>query len=146
MNVKKKSYWTLDMSNVIMDIDVTGAVDETSVDGNGHNMTTLHLNRTFDDNNATDYEYDYESSNTVFLEDVIPMSIIYGLTLVIGILGNTLIILTISRYRRMRTITNVFLASLASADLLLILICVPVMVRRCFIFIFFLCLKRIYQS
>lgn len=37
-----------------------------------------------------------------------------------------LIIFTIARYRRLKTITNIFLASLASADLLLVIICVPV--------------------
>lgn len=41
-----------------------------------------------------------------------------------------LIIFTIARYRRLKTITNIFLASLASADLLLVIICVPVNVSR----------------
>lgn len=40
--------------------------------------------------------------------------------------ASALIIFTISRYRRLKTITNIFLASLASADLLLVTICVPV--------------------
>lgn len=79
------------------------------------------------------YEYDYNVSAFIFFpEELYPTSIVYGLTLIIGILGNTLIIFTIARYSRMRTITNVFLASLATADLMLILICVPIKLARLF--------------
>ncbi len=43
--------------------------------------------------------------------------------------GNGLIVYTVIHFRRMRTLSNVFLASLATADLLLIIVCVPVKVR-----------------
>ncbi|KAJ9583276.1 hypothetical protein L9F63_022381, partial [Diploptera punctata] len=58
--------------------------------------------------------------------ELVPTLIVYGATMVVGIAGNSLIIFTICRYRRMKSTTNVFLASLASADLLLIIICIPV--------------------
>ena len=48
----------------------------------------------------------------------------------LSFLSTGLIIFTIARYRRLKTITNIFLASLASADLLLVIICVPVNVSR----------------
>jgi hypothetical protein len=80
-----------------------------------------------------DYEYDYDESHNIFnWSELIPTLVIYGVTLVIGIAGNSLIIFTICHYRRMKTTTNVFLASLASADLLLIIICIPVKVRSSF--------------
>lgn len=47
---------------------------------------------------------------------------------ILGLVGNVLIIFTTLRYRKMKSTTNVFLASLASADLLLIVFCVPVKV------------------
>jgi len=82
--------------------------------------------------NATDddYEYDWEeSSNIFFWDELVPTLVVYGLTLVMGVLGNSLIVFTILRYRRMKSATNVFLASLASADLLLIIVCIPVKVN-----------------
>jgi hypothetical protein len=77
-----------------------------------------------------DYEYDYDESHNIFnWSELIPTLVVYGVTMVIGIAGNSLIIFTICHYRRMKSTTNVFLASLASADLLLIVICIPVKVR-----------------
>jgi len=83
------------------------------------------------DESDIDYEYDYDESHNIFnWSELIPTLVVYGATMVIGIAGNSLIIFTIFRYRRMKTTTNVFLASLASADLLLIIICIPVKVRE----------------
>ena len=91
------------------------------------------------DNNATGnttedldygmYDYDLDDSlNMLPLREIIPVTIVYGLTLVIGVVGNSLVIFSIGRYRRMQNVTNIFLTSLASADLLLVLLCVPVKV------------------
>lgn len=83
-------------------------------------------------NNGTaddDYDYDWEESSNIFFWDELVLTlVVYGLTLVLGVLGNSLIVFTILRYRRMKSATNVFLASLASADLLLIIVCIPVKV------------------
>ncbi|XP_067005355.2 QRFP-like peptide receptor [Anabrus simplex] len=77
--------------------------------------------------------YDYEDSLFQFnWSELIPTLAVYGLTMVLGIVGNTLIIFTICRYRRMKSTTNVFLSNLASADLLLITICIPVKVAKLF--------------
>ncbi|CAH1398603.1 unnamed protein product [Nezara viridula] len=86
------------------------------------------------ENGTTETFYDYytydidESINTFFWDELMPTLIVYSITLLIGIAGNSLIIFTITVYRRMKSTTNMFLASLASADLLLILICIPVKV------------------
>ncbi|PSN43531.1 hypothetical protein C0J52_03721 [Blattella germanica] len=73
------------------------------------------------------YEYDIDLSHSSYnWAELVPTLIVYGATMVVGIAGNSLIIFTICRYRRMKSTTNVFLASLASADLLLIIICIPV--------------------
>lgn len=75
-----------------------------------------------------DYDLDL-SFSSYFLDELIPVAIVYGVTLVVGLIGNLLIIYTVISFRRMRTISNVFLASLATADLLVVVICVPVKVR-----------------
>ena len=88
-----------------------------------------HTNSTGDDED--DYIYDLNAAlSYIPLEELIPVSIFYGLTLILGIVGNLLVIFSIARYRRMRNVTNIFLTSLATADLLLILLCVPVKVRH----------------
>ncbi|XP_071541808.1 QRFP-like peptide receptor isoform X2 [Panulirus ornatus] len=83
--------------------------------------------------NESEYDYPYEAAlETFFWSQLAPPLVVYAVTYVVGVLGNALIIFTICRYRRLKTTTNVFLASLASADLLLILICIPVKLARLF--------------
>ena len=85
----------------------------------------------FPTNESVDYIYDFEDSiNNIPVEEITLVALVYGLTLVLGVLGNSLVIFTIIRVRRMQSITNIFLTSLASADLLLLFICVPIKVSR----------------
>ncbi|CAI9736619.1 1-like peptide receptor [Octopus vulgaris] len=58
--------------------------------------------------------------------DVYPVGTVYLFTLLLGMVGNSLVIFCIVKHKGMRSITNIFLLSLACADLLLVLICVPV--------------------
>lgn len=81
--------------------------------------------------NSTDYNYGTEDPHTIFFwNELIPTLVVYSITFVLGLAGNCLIIFTTFRYRRMQSVTNIFLASLASADLLLIIICIPVKVCK----------------
>lgn len=85
--------------------------------------------------NETEYDYDYEEAlKTFFWSQLAPALVVYAATYLVGVAGNSLIIFTICRFRRLKTTTNVFLASLASADLLLILLCIPVKVRNLYSF------------
>lgn len=59
-------------------------------------------------------------------------SIVYGLTFLVGIIGNSLIVYSVAQFRRMKSLSNVFLASLATADLILIIFCVPVKFAQLF--------------
>lgn len=98
---------------------------------------TAHLNITSigvgiaadDESDSANYDYDVEEAlKTYNLPELIPTTVVYGLTYMIGFVGNCLIIFVIARYQRMRSVSNLFLASLAAADLLLIITCIPVMV------------------
>ena len=81
--------------------------------------------------NESDIDYDYDAALWTFdWSHLAPALAVYAATYVVGVVGNGLIIFTICRFRRLKTTTNVFLASLASADLLLILLCIPVKVSH----------------
>lgn len=51
--------------------------------------------------------------------------LLYSLIFLISILGNTLVIVVLIRNKRMRTVTNIFLLSLAISDLMLSFFCMP---------------------
>ncbi|XP_045479675.1 cholecystokinin receptor-like [Harmonia axyridis] len=50
---------------------------------------------------------------------------LYSVIFMLAVVGNTLVILTLIRNQRMRTITNLFLLNLAVSDLLLGVLCMP---------------------
>ncbi|XP_004624578.1 cholecystokinin receptor type A [Octodon degus] len=51
--------------------------------------------------------------------------LLYSLIFLLSVLGNTLVITVLIRNKRMRTVTNIFLLSLAASDLMLCLFCMP---------------------
>ncbi|XP_054162680.1 pyrokinin-1 receptor-like [Oppia nitens] len=59
------------------------------------------------------------------LSTVIPMTIVYALILITGVIGNIITCLVISRNRYMHTATNYYLFSLAVSDLLLLVLGLP---------------------
>ena len=82
---------------------------------------------------AIDYEYDYDINDSVLAFDWLelgPSLCVYGVTFFGGILGNILILVAVIRNTQFvkSSPVNVFLGSLATADLLLILICLPLKV------------------
>uniref|UniRef100_A0A2C9K977 G-protein coupled receptors family 1 profile domain-containing protein n=1 Tax=Biomphalaria glabrata TaxID=6526 RepID=A0A2C9K977_BIOGL len=92
-------------------------------------------NLTSANDGADIYDYDYDdSTGHLPLDDLVPNALGYGLTLVLGLTGNILVIVSVARYRRMHNVTNIFLLSLATADLLLVTTCVPVKFARFFTF------------
>lgn len=51
--------------------------------------------------------------------------VLYSVIFLLSVLGNSLIIAVLVRNRRMRTVTNLFLLSLAVSDLMVSLVCIP---------------------
>ncbi|XP_070563388.1 QRFP-like peptide receptor [Ptychodera flava] len=56
----------------------------------------------------------------------LPIVLTYSVTFVVGLVGNLLVILSIQKCRRLQNVTNSFLASLATADLIVIVIVIPI--------------------
>ncbi|XP_042235522.1 gastrin/cholecystokinin type B receptor-like [Homarus americanus] len=113
---------------------VGGRLGATGESGTTHQYLDALHNGTFPPlQHEDDYDYDFnESLSTYYWDELLPPLTVYVMTLMLGVLGNSLIIYTIVRYSGMKSTTNVFLASLASADLLLILICVPIKTAKVF--------------
>lgn len=51
--------------------------------------------------------------------------VVYMMVFVVGLIGNLFVISVVFRVPRMRTVTNLFIANLAIADVLVIVFCVP---------------------
>lgn len=51
--------------------------------------------------------------------------VLYILTFIVGLVGNSLVCFAIWRNKKMRTITNIFIVNLSAADLGVIIICLP---------------------
>lgn len=100
------------------------------IDGNGVQNSTIY-NFSHLSENESSYIYEYDISEFVLpLGEIIPVAFVYGITLILGVSGNILVMFSVCRYQRMKTITNTFLVSLATTDLLLIIVCVPSKVRN----------------
>nr|QVN25221.1 kisspeptin-type receptor 4 [Asterias rubens] len=53
------------------------------------------------------------------------MPILFGILMVVGIVGNTLVIFVILKMRQFKTVTNYYVVNLAVADILFLCICAP---------------------
>ncbi|XP_061167323.1 G-protein coupled receptor 83-like [Saccostrea echinata] len=88
--------------------------------------------------NITNKE-EYDIYDSMYYEDIdslkqswtvkdghfLPTILVYGLTFVIGLTGNILVIYAVVCSRKMRSITASFMISLATADILFLVVCVP---------------------
>lgn len=78
---------------------------------------TTDLNETLDgrNNGPTSFE----------VKIAILIGITFSITIIVGIIGNSLVFLTILLQKQMRSTTNILILNLAIAELLFILLCVP---------------------
>uniref|UniRef100_H3B1N3 Neuropeptide Y receptor type 2 n=2 Tax=Latimeria chalumnae TaxID=7897 RepID=H3B1N3_LATCH len=63
--------------------------------------------------------------STKLLGVQVTLIVAYSLIILLGLLGNSLVIYMIVRYKNMRTVTNFFIANLALADLMVDTLCLP---------------------
>ena len=90
-------------------------------------VSNSSLNETYEE-----YEYDYDPEDSFYIfnwAELGPNLCVFAITFILGIIGNCLILVAVIRHTHVKSSpVNVFLASLASADLILILVCLPLKV------------------
>lgn len=62
-------------------------------------------------------------------EIVVLLSIFYGSISILAVIGNSLVIWVVVTTRQMRTVTNMYIANLAFADVVIGLFCIPFQVK-----------------
>ncbi|KPP71806.1 G-protein coupled receptor 54-like [Scleropages formosus] len=60
-----------------------------------------------------------------FLTDAWLVPLFFSLIMLVGLVGNSLVIYVVSKHRQMRTATNFYIANLAATDILFLVCCVP---------------------
>ncbi|KAK4301746.1 hypothetical protein Pmani_026127 [Petrolisthes manimaculis] len=86
---------------------------------NSTNYTKLPLCNNFTRTTEEDQAFEY----ALIVAIVVP--IIFGIIVLVGLFGNTLVVIVIIANKQMRSTTNYLIFSLAMADLLFIVFCVP---------------------
>ncbi|OCT84904.1 G-protein coupled receptor 54 [Xenopus laevis] len=66
-----------------------------------------------------------ETGTPPFLTDAWLVPLFFALIMLVGLIGNSLVIYVISKHRQMRTATNFYIANLASTDIMFLVCCVP---------------------
>ncbi|XP_062930598.1 somatostatin receptor type 2-like [Mobula hypostoma] len=97
------NYFSSEMNTSVVETDV-----ETSFNPEAEANTS---DGPWPENHTEDFKYDITPS----MVDL-PIPILYCLVCVVGLLGNSLVIFTIVRHEKMRTVTNIYILNLALAD------------------------------
>ncbi|MBN3273200.1 GPR54 protein, partial [Polyodon spathula] len=66
-----------------------------------------------------------EVGSPPFLTDAWLVPLFFALIMLVGLMGNSLVIYVISKHRQMRTATNFYIANLAATDIIFLVCCVP---------------------
>ncbi|XP_044140223.1 kiSS-1 receptor [Bufo gargarizans] len=60
------------------------------------------------------------------LVDAWLVPLFFAMLMVVGLIGNSLVIYVISKHKQMRTVTNFYIANLATTDIIFLVCCVPI--------------------
>ncbi|XP_037644606.1 KISS1 receptor a [Sebastes umbrosus] len=72
-----------------------------------------------------DEDEEEEGDQHPFLTDAWLVPLFFSLIMLVGLVGNSLVIYVISKHRQMRTATNFYIANLAATDIIFLVCCVP---------------------
>lgn len=97
------------------------------------NITPEQFARLLRDNNVTRREFieRFQLEPLVYIPELPPRTklafvLLCALIFALSLFGNTLVLYVVTRSKAMRTVTNIFICSLALSDLLIAFFCVPV--------------------
>ncbi|MED6245922.1 G-protein coupled receptor 54 [Ataeniobius toweri] len=71
------------------------------------------------------FDVEEEGNQHPFLTDAWLVPLFFSLIMLVGLVGNSLVIYVISKHRQMRTATNFYIANLAATDIIFLVCCVP---------------------
>ena len=83
-----------------------------------------NLTHDYNDTNLTEPEYYLELLRQP-IDLLIIYCVAYGLVFLLGFVGNLFVVIAVASNASMRNVTNYFITSLAMADLLIIIFCLP---------------------
>jgi len=98
-------------------------VNIEKIDLNNKNQSIVK-NQTLPSNNTKDYDY-VNNDSEVDWYIILFLSLLYGAISIISVFGNSLIIWTVMKNKRMRNVTNYFISNLAIADIIIGVLVAP---------------------
>ncbi|XP_030622216.1 neuropeptide Y receptor Y7 [Chanos chanos] len=102
--------------------DTANGTDDMAYGNKGHSHGHRKI---FGNNSVGPYKPEFTDDITKHLSVQIILIMAYSLIILLGLVGNALVIYMIILYRNMRTVTNYFIANLALADLMVDTLCLP---------------------
>ena len=86
-----------------------------------------------DRSNSSVLQHTHANIVTEFLDSLLTVNtpftivliVLYAITFIVGLTGNSLVILVLLKFGYMRTLTNVLLVNLSVGNLLVVLVCMP---------------------
>ncbi|MEE6518815.1 hypothetical protein FKM82_030049, partial [Ascaphus truei] len=93
-------------------LNLSWGIMDSSMLGNGSRANESLVNRA-------------ETGPPPFLTDAWLVPLFFALIMLVGLIGNSLVIYVISKHRQMRTATNFYIANLAATDIMFLVCCVP---------------------
>lgn len=88
----------------------------TNVSNSMNNNETLRYNEEFD------YSFDRDQVEKIV---VVVVPIFFGMIGILGLVGNSLVVIVVAANPTMRSTTNILIINLAVADLLFVILCIP---------------------
>lgn len=114
-----------------MQFDEMSTAVPMSTTSPGYNLDPISYEDYNQDFNESDININFEP-RVISKNQILFTTLIYTVTFCVGFFGNLLVLLVIFKIKKLHNFTNLFLFSLALADIILISVCVPFKVKISF--------------